>query len=217
MTTLTAHHGGVSRQETLDAGRPSRSGLWWADLPPRRRRGLTAAAAVVAVVVASLVVVDRARDLLDQRARRDRVAISARLDVDSVSTTPPGGSVWFTVLVRNDADVPVRLESLHANGSGLTITLAVSSERALSRLMPLQSGRTIRLLLSVVLDCPARTEVDGTDRLTVRLDATPTSRRTRSVEAPLEDAVLLTDVADTACRYDPDAAGVELSGPVLRR
>ncbi len=82
--------------------------------------------------------------------------------------------------------------------------------------MPLEPGESTRLTVSARLDCLARTSAEpvvGT--LSGAVDAVPANGRHRAVVVTVEGAHLLTDIADTTCRYRQDAVDAELSGPVL--
>jgi len=215
----------VSRQEILDAGGvPSRPRTWWSRLPPRRRRVIASTVGVVVGVVmvaASVVLGDAARAALAERARRDLVELGATLDVNAVSSAPGGGAVWFAVDLRNDGPLPVRIEGLRGTAPGLEVSLPATSVRRLERLMPLAAGEQMRLTVSARLDCAARLRAAGTSPvgpgLIGRVDAVPADGRHRVVELAMEQARLLTDVADTTCRHRSGGSLVELSGPVARR
>ncbi len=207
----------MSRAEVLDVGAATPGRSWWARQTPGRRRSVTASAVLIVGLALGGIAVDAVRDSHAERVRRDRVALAVSLDVSADSSAPGGGAVWFAVEVRNDGPLPVRVDGVRGSGAGLVVSLSPASRRRLQRVMPLEPGEATRLIVSARLDCLARAAASASDgRLSGALDATPVSGRRRSVEVAVAQEHLLTDIADTTCRYRQDAAGVELSGPVLR-
>lgn len=149
------------------------------------------------------------------------MAVTLRLDVGADSSTPPGGAVWFSVLLRNDADLPVRIDDLTAKGAGLELSVAEPSQgRRPAVPRTLDPGGQARVLMSVRLFCAdrraARSQPGGTV-VTGALQVTPADGRRREIIDVLSGSGPVTDAADTVCRYQDRATGVELSGPVLRR
>lgn len=161
-----------------------------------------------------------AHRLQERAAQRARVALDLRLDIAADSSNPPGGAVWFSLVLRNDGDLPVRIDSLTARGAGLELTAAdppPGRRPAVPRTLP--AGGQARVLLSVRLFCADRLasrSMPGGTLVRADLAVTPADGRRREVAPVVAGAGPLTDAADTVCRYRHWATGVELSGPVLR-
>jgi hypothetical protein len=174
-------------------------------LPPRRRR------LVLGLVVLALVACGGMwfRDWSAERARRHAVELTTTFGVVSSSTSPPGGSVRYFLLVRNDGARPVTVTSVEASHPGLRVRMPDAVGRRID------GGREIQIPLSARLTCAG-----GFDATDVRLPAAIAVRRedggsaTRHVE--LTPAALVLDVAATLCEVRPGSRDVELSGPVLR-
>lgn len=207
----------MSRAEILEVGAGAPGSGWWSRQAPGRRRAIAASAGVITGLAAGAAAVDAVRDSFADRARRDRVELAVSLDVSAESSAPGGGAVWFTVELRNDGPLPIRVDGVRGTGAGLVVSLPSASQRRLLRVMPLAPGESTRLTGSARLDCGARAAAaPAAGMLSGAVDAVPANGRGRAVPVTVEQAHLLTDIVDTACRYRPDAAGVELSGPVLR-
>ena len=181
----------------------------WAALPRRWRRAV--AAVVVLVLVAGGVVL--ARGWVAQRALRQQVLITTSLEVESSSTSPPGGRVEYDVAVRNDGAHPVRVTSLEASTDWLRLRMRDDGDRLVD------AGGEVRIPVSVLLTCGPgagrAADLRATDlRAEVRLrreDGGSTARR-----VDLRGAALVLDVAATLCRVRPGLRGYELSGPTVR-
>jgi hypothetical protein len=157
--------------------------------------------------------VGQLRDWQSERALRDEVIVAAELEVLASSTSPAGGSVWFSVVVRNDGRRPVQVVDVSAVTEGLSVAVPPQGLRRLQRVMPLEPGDSARVTVSALLDCPT----GASPSMTARIVAVPLNGRRRTVDVPLASATLIMDIAATACRFRPTASGVELSGPVAPR
>jgi hypothetical protein len=177
-------------------------------LPPRRRR-LVLGLVVLAVLACGGVWL---RDWSAERALRQAVELTTTFGVASSSTSPPGGSVRYFVLVRNDGSRPVTVTSVEASHQGLRVRMRDAGGRRID------GGREIQIPLSARLTCADA--FDAFDATDVRLPAAIGVRRedggsaTRHVE--LTPAALVLDVAATLCEVRPGSRDLELSGPVLR-
>ncbi len=164
---------------------------------------------------------DTVRQELADRARRDQVVVRGQVDVNASSSSPAGGSVWFSVVVRNDGPLPVRVDALTGRGPGLALTvpppLGDRPRRSLPRTV--EAGGAARVPVSLRLDCAARPAPVQGDAVSLlaELEATPASGRRRAVPLDLDGIGLVTDMADTVCRYRPGGGDIELSGPLLGR
>ena len=177
----------------------------WAALPPVAR-ALLVAVGVVVLVGAGLV---WWREQAVERELRQRVVLTSSIGVGSSSTSPPGGSVYYFLVVRNDGPRPISIESLDASAGGLRVRLRNSTDHRLA------AGAEIALPLSVRLTCG---RVPGTaqgSRLEPQLTVGNEDGRSvvRSVHPGAAGSLL--DVVDALCRVRPDLVDHELSGPVL--
>ena len=143
-----------------------------------------------------------------ERELRERVVLASSIGVLSSSSSPPGGSVHYFLLVRNDGPRPVAIESLDASADGLRLRLRSSGGHRLA------AGAEISLPLSVRLTCgepgtAPRTRLDP--QLTVR------NEDGGEVVAPVEHGAAgsLVGAVDALCRVRPALVDHELSGPVL--
>jgi hypothetical protein len=172
---------------------------------PHRRRLLVVLGVVLVLGCGGLWL----RDWAAERARRQAVELTTTFGVASSSTSPPGGSVRYFVLVRNDGSRPVTVTSVEASHQGLRVRMRDAGGRRID------GGREIQIPLSARLTC-----ADAFDATDVRLPAAIGVRRedggsaTRHVE--LTPAALVLDVAATLCEVRPGSRDLELSGPVLR-
>jgi hypothetical protein len=173
-------------------------------LPPRRRRLLVVLGVVVVLVCGGLWL----RDWSADRALRQAVELTATFGVESSSTSPPGGSVGYFVLVRNQGTRPVTVTSVVASGPGLRVRMRSSGGHRIA------AGRETVIPLSARLTC-----ADGVGARSA-LPAAIVVRRedggsaTRRVA--LAPASLVLDVAATLCGVRPGLTDHELSGPVLQ-
>lgn len=212
------------RSEVLGEG-PSWLSDRWSQVSSRRRRVVAVVGALVVAAPTVVVGVERVRDWQSERTLRDEVVVAAELEVLASSTSPVGGSVWFSVVLRNDGRRPVQFVDLRGVAPGLTVTVPAQRLQRLRRVMPLQPGDSAQVTVSARLDCTAGSSTAGSSAaaaedlpsVTAQVTAVPLSGRRRTVDVPVANANLLTDVAATTCRYRPTASGVELSGPVVPR
>jgi hypothetical protein len=174
--------------------------------PSRGRRGLIGALAVLAVLTG----VGWFRDQAVERGLEHTVRLATTFGVASSSTSPPGGSVRYFLVVRNDGPRPLSVTSVDAAIQGLRVRMADAGERRVD------AGKEIEIPLSARLTCPA----GGVGAARGELPATIAVRRedggsaTRHVA--LSPASLVLDVAATLCAVRPGLRDDELSGPVLR-
>jgi hypothetical protein len=188
----------------LDGGGP----VHWEGRPttPRRSGGLVAVLAVVVLLGGGLLFVwnwSAERDL------RQEVDLTVAFGLLSSSTVPPGGSVRYFLLVRNDGALPIAVMSVDAAAPGLQLQMQDEGERKIA------PGREIEIPLSVLLTC-----VPGVGDPRPSLDAEIGIRRedggSTSRPAELRPALMVLDVAASLCRARPDLRDHELSGPTLR-
>lgn len=187
--------------ELLESGGPAR---WEERAPtPRRGRGLVAVLAVLVLLGGGLLLVR------NWSAEREAVELTVTFGVLSSSTSPPGGSVRFFVLVRNDGPLPLSVTSVDAADVGLRLRMRDDGDR------PIAPGKEIEIPMSVRVSC-----VPGAGAARPSLAAEIGVRRedggTTARPAVLSPAILVLDVAATLCRIRPDLRDHELSGPVLR-
>ena len=206
MTAARADHGGVPGVEILEDD----GGLSPGDTPPaplpRGGRRLVAGLAVLLLLGGGALFV---RDWSAQREARQAVELTVTFGVVSSSTVPPGGSVRYFVLVRNDGALPISVTSVTAAETGLRLSMRDDGARTVA------PGLEIEVPLSVRLTCvpgvgdarPAKAAEIGV----LREDGGSTTER-----AELPPADLLRDAAESLCRVRPELRDHELSGPVLR-
>jgi hypothetical protein len=176
-----------------------------APLPRAGRRLVAGLAALVLLAGGSLFV----RNWAAERELRQAVELTATFGVVSSSTTPPGGSVRFFLLVRNDGALPVSVTSVDAADPGVRVRMRDEGDR------PIAPGREVEIPLSVRLTC-----VPGAGEPQPSLIAEIGVRRedggSTSRPAELRPAALVLDVAANLCAVRPELRDHELSGPVLR-
>ena len=176
----------------------------WSTAPPAART-LLVVVGLAALVCAALL---WQRDQAVERELRQRVVLASSIGVWSSSISPPGGSVHYFLLVRNDGPRPVSIESLDASADGLRLRLRSSAGHRLA------AGAEIALPLSVRLTCGE----PGTSPRT-RLDPQLTvgNEDGGEVAATVEPGAAgsLVGVVDALCRVRPALVDHELSGPVL--
>lgn len=175
----------------------------WSALP-RRRRALVVAVAVLLLAGALAVPVHAWQT---ERRLSRAVVLAASLDV-STSMYPAGGSVDWSVAVRNGGPRPVSLEGLQATSARLAVRLRDGGGQRI------EPGQQAQVPVSARLTCGAE-PVPGEDRLAAdvrvrRADGGEVVRR-----VPLSSAGPLLDVAATLCAVRPQLRDVELSGPVV--
>jgi hypothetical protein len=175
----------------------------WSALPRAVRRGV----AVLGIVVLAGVGLLWWRDEAAERALARRVTLTTSLGVSSSSTTPPGGSVGYFVVVRNDGASRVTVTAVEGETAGLRLRMRDDAER---RVDP---GTETAIPLSVRLSCvPAAGDVELSGVIRVRrADGGATAR-----EVALRPAAPLLDAAATLCGVRPNLRDHELTGPVLR-
>ncbi len=193
-------------EDLLEGGTgPSVQQRLWAALPPAAR-ALLVAVGVCALVAAALF---WWRDQAVERELRQRVVVGSSIGVWSSSTFPPGGSVHYFLLVRNDGPRPVSIEFFDASADGLRLRLRSSADHRL------EAGAEIALPLSARLTCggaPGEAQRSGLDpRLSVRNE--DGGSVVRHVEPGAAESLL--GVAETLCQVRPGLVDHELSGPVL--
>ena len=196
--------GGPPRVELLDSGGAAR----WEGRPtgPPRGRGLVALLAVLVLLGGGLLFV---RNWSAERELRQAVELTVTFGVVSSSTSPPGGSVRFFVLVRNDGALPVSVTSVDAADIGLRLSMRDEGER------PIDPGKEIEIPMSAQVSCVPGA---GTTRpfLAAEIGVRREDGGSTSRPAELRPANLVLDVAATLCGVRPDLRDHELSGPVLR-
>lgn len=183
---------------------PSGRQRLWAAIPPAGR-ALLVVAGLVGLVCAALLWL---RDQAVERELRQRIVLASSIGVLSSSSSPPGGSVHYFLLVRNDGPRPVSIESLDASADGLRLRLRSSAGHRLA------AGAEISVPLSVRLTCgepgtARRTRLDP--RLTVRNE--DGGEVVHTVEPGAAGS--LVGAVDALCRVRPALVDSELSGPVL--
>ena len=178
----------------------------WAPLPPAAR-ALLVAAGVVVLAGAALV---WWREQAVERELRQRVVLVASIGVESSSTSPPGGSVHYFLVVRNDGPRPVSIESLDASDGGLRVQLRDAGARRLA------AGGEVALPLSVRLTCGPDIGTTPGSRLDPRLTVRNEDGGSAVRDVDPGAAVSVLDLAATLCGIRPGLREHELSGPVLR-
>jgi len=173
----------------------------WAALPAAGRRAVGALVLVALVGTGALWLRDRAAE----QERRERVDLGTAVGVVSSSVDPPGGSVRFFLLVRNDGPLPVTVTAVDGGGPDLRVRMREDGVRTV---LP---GRDAEIPLSVRLTCPVSSSELAAELRVHRADG---GTVTRGVD--LRPASLVLDVATTLCGVRPDLRDHELSGPVLR-
>ncbi|MCW2634890.1 MAG: hypothetical protein JWQ99_1257 [Blastococcus sp.] len=182
---------------------PSRLHARWTALPPRGRR-LLAGLLVVVLLGAGVVWL---RDWAAERALERRVVLTTSFGLASSSTSPPGGSVGYFVVVRNEGARALSVTGVQVSTARLRLRMRDDWDR---RLAP---GTEAAIPMSVRLSCiPGAGEPDLPAEISLRrADGGSTTRR-----VVLRPAAQLLDVASTLCDVRPDLRDHELSGPVLR-
>ena len=196
----------MSRVEVLEDGDGTSS---W-DAPPtplpRGGRRLVVALAALVLLAGGILFV---RNWSAERELRQAVELTATFGLMSSSTVPPGGSVRYFLLVRNDGALPIAVTSVAAAAPGLEVRMRDDEWR---KIVP---GMEIEIPLSVRLTC-----VPGVGDPRPSLDAVIGVHRedggSTSRPAELRPALLVLDVAASLCRARPDLREHELSGPTLR-
>lgn len=182
------------------------------------RRGRMSVTAVSGLVVAALllgygaVFVNR---LLAERALDDQVTLQTSLGITASSMAAGGGRVDFFASVRNSGPRPVSVTGVQISAPRLQISSQAIQPPQVA------PGETVRVPLSVLLDCVASgPDRAGTgpgsadDALPGLVSAVPPSGGQRSVATTFDHARLVTAVADTLCAVKPELRGVHLDGPV---
>ena len=173
---------------------------------PRGGRRLVAGLAVLVLLGGGVLFV---RTWSADREARQAVELTVTFGLLSSSTVPPGGSVRFFVLVRNDGALPVSVTSVDATDPGLRLRMRDDGAR------PVGPGEEIEIPLSVRLTC-----VPGAGAPRPSLDAEIGVRREDGgpafQRAELRPAGMVLDVAKSVCLTRPELRDHELSGAVLR-
>jgi hypothetical protein len=174
----------------------------WGALPPWRRRSLVALGLVALLAVGVVLLHGRAvaRDVERQ------VSLAAALGIWSSSTVVPGGTVNFSVVVRNDGARPLTVTAIEGTGAGLQLRMRDRVDR------PVAAGGEVEIPLSVLLTCGVEDGELSTEITVLRSDGTTAVRA-----VDLRSASRLLDVAATLCGVRSDLRDHELSGPILRR
>lgn len=195
----------MSRVEVLEGDGTS---PWDAPPTPLPRAGRRLVAGLAALVLVAGGVLF-ARNWSAEREVRQAVELTTTFGIASSSTVPPGGSVRYFLLVRNDGALPVSVTSVAAADTGLQVRMRDDGER------PIAAGREIEIPLSVRLTCvPGAGSVRPSLAAEIgvrREDGGPTSER-----ADLTPTAPLLDVAASLCLVRPELRDHELSGPALR-
>jgi hypothetical protein len=173
-------------------------------LPPRRRRLLIVLAVVVVLGCGGLWL----RDWSVERGLRQAVDLTVTLGVASSSTSPPGGSVRYFVLVRNDGSRPLMVTSVEGALRGLRVRMRDAGGRRIG------AGREIAIPLSARLTCSDGVGAGAELPAAIVVRREDGGSATRRVA--LTPASLVVDVATTLCDVRPGLRNHELSGPVLR-
>jgi hypothetical protein len=173
-------------------------------LPPHRRRLLVVIGVAVVLVCGGLWF----RDWSAERALRQAVQLTTTFGVSSSSTSPPGGSVRYFVLVRNDGARPLTVTSVVASIPGLRVRMRDVGGRRIA------AGRQIEIPLSARLTCGDG--VGAAAGLTAAIVVRREDGGSATRRVALTPASLVLDVAATLCDVRPELRDHELSGPVLR-
>jgi len=185
-----------------------RLGDRWSLLPKRRRLAVATMVAVLVVASLSAFVVSKGRAWIAERSLDDHVELQATMGVTASSTTPSGGSVDFYVSVLNRGPRSVSITSIDIAGARLRIT---STNEQPAEVKP---GLAVSVPLSVLLDCSDAAVGDPSNGLRGGIDAVASNGRPRVVDTTFDQSTIVTDIADTLCRIDPDLRNVELDGAV---
>jgi hypothetical protein len=177
----------------------------WTESLPRPARRLAILALVGVVAVAGVLWL---RDREADRARAERIELVTSLAVESSSTSPPGGRVAYSVVLRNEGERPVTVTSVTGVGHGLRLRLLDGAERVVP------ADGELALPVSVRLTCAGADGAAGP--LPVQLALRRADGAVTSREVELGSAFLVQDVAATLCAVRPDLSDHELSGRVLR-
>lgn len=173
---------------------------------PRGRRRLVAGLAALVLVAGGVLFV---RNWAAERELRQAVELTTTFGIASSSTVPPGGSVRYFLLVRNDGALPIAVTSVDAAATGLQVRMRDDGWR---KIVP---GSEIEIPLSVRLTCVPGA---GTDRpsLAAGIGVRREDGGSTTQPAELRPGSLVLDVARSLCLVRPDLRDQELSGPVLR-
>jgi hypothetical protein len=175
----------------------------WAGLPARGRR-LLAGLVVVVLLGAGAIWF---RDWVAERALERRVVLTTSFGLASSSTSPPGGSVGYFVIVRNEGARSLSVTGVEASTARLRLRMRDDWDRQLA------PGTEAAIPVSVRLSClPGAHEADLPAEISLRRADGGTTRR----RVDLRPATQLLGVASTLCAVRPDLRDHELSGPVLR-
>lgn len=205
-TGVRAHDGGVPGVELLEDGD---GGASWDTPPeplPRGVRRLVAGLAALVLLAGGVLFV---RNWSAEREFREAVDLTATFGVVSSSTSPPGGSVRFFVLVRNDGALPIAVTTVAAVEPGLRMRMRDDGAREIA------PGSEIEIPLSARLSCVPRAG-DARPSLTAEIGVLREDGGWTTESVELRPASLLLDVAASVCLARPELRDHELSGPVLR-
>lgn len=185
-------------------------GLSFWDTPraplPRGGRRIVAGLAVLLLLGGGVLFV---RDWSAGREARQAVELTVTFGVVSSSTVPPGGSVRYFVLVRNDGELPLAVTSVDAAEPGLRVSMG---DEGWLKLFP---GWEIEIPLSARLTCVPGAGAGGAP-LQAEIGVHREDGGSTTEHAELRPADLLRDVAASLCLVRPELRDHELSGPVLR-
>jgi hypothetical protein len=200
------HGSGSSGVDLLEGGTgPSWWQTRWAALPLVGRR-LLAVLGILVLVAAGAVWF---REWAAERELRQRVELATSLGVWSSSTSPPGGTVGFFLLVRNDGARPVWVTAVDGAGERVRLRMSDDGDRRVG------VGREIEVPVSVRLTCAAGDGPLGTG-LSAEIAVRRQDGEAVAERVELRPAALVLDVAASLCRVRPDLRDHELSGPALR-
>lgn len=157
----------------------SRFGDRWSGLPSRQRRALTVAALVPTAVVAIMLVASEGREWVVEQGLRDEVSLTGTVRVWAASTTPAGGSVNYSVAIRNTGRRSVQITAVSIVQSRLRVT---NREQSLPRLAP---GETAGIDVSVRLDCTVGVEFGPHEALRGVLSVSPSADGSIGWTSPL--------------------------------
>lgn len=158
-----------------------------------------------------MLVVSQGRGWVVQQRLRDEVSLTGTMRVWAASATPAGGSVNYSVAIRNTGPRSVQITAVGIVQSRLRVT---NREQSLPRLAP---GETAGIDVSVRLDCTVGAEFGPQEALRGTVVGVPLSGRQHRVNITFEQSSLVTDVANILCGARPGLTEQEVSGPVLER